>query len=356
MAKEKKATSDKEPIIFKRKRGGKSLTKKEIKHIKSERKKLRKEMKRQGLKKRQDFEVTAASLGLYFDKRRGGLLWWWLKGKALWALLGALFALLFVLFLASLVPQMRGHFTINLSSELMKVGFTLSETEDFANPMPQLFSDPVEDALCISFASIPEDVDTKEGNHSADYFAYSFFLRNESEIPVGYLYNLSINSESKDISRAVWIMLFHNGQMRVFAEANAEGEIEALPSMEFNDRGYPNPWMIDYAEDKSQFELLGSKGSIDYYRVLPIKFASEDTIVTGERTLMETNQIDKFTVVVWLEGDDPECTDELIDGHMGLEMNFRLINEESHNEESDVWSQVADILEDFFANLRFWKD
>ena len=199
MDKDKQTNSKKMPLIFKKKRGGILLDKEEIKYIKSERKKLRKQMKEQGLKKREDFELTAASLGLYFDKSRGGLLLWWLKGKALWALLGALLALLFALFLASKVTQMRGHFTINLSNDLMKMGFLLSETEDFENPLPQLLSNPVEGVPCISISSLPKDIDDIDGDHSDRYFAYTFYLKNESEVAVDYDYELSINSESLDL-------------------------------------------------------------------------------------------------------------------------------------------------------------
>ncbi|MBE6107074.1 MAG: hypothetical protein E7192_00350 [Erysipelotrichaceae bacterium] len=353
---EKQNNSDKQPIIFKKKRGGISLTKGEIKHIKSERKKLRKQMKQRGLKKRQDFEVTAASLGLYFDKRKWGLLFWWLHGRAFWALLGALIALLFLLFLASLVTQMRGHFTINLSDDLMKAGFTLSETQDFAKPNVQLFSDPVEDVPCISLASIPEDVDQHEGNHSDTYFAYTFFMRNESDFAVDYVYDLSINNESKNLSSASWIMLFQNGIMRFFAEAKEDGSIEMIPASNVNDRGYPNPWMKEVVQDQNQFELVGSRGSTDYYRVHPIPFESEDIIVTGDRQNIDSYEIDKYTIVIWLEGDDPDCTDDLIEGHLGLEMNFQLIDEDSQNLKTDIWTTVSTLLDEIVDYLIFWDD
>ena len=32
-------------------------------------------------------------------------------------------------------------------------------------------------------------------------------------------------------------------------------------------------------------------------------------------------------MVLWLEGDDPQATDELIGAHMGVEMSFRLTGE-----------------------------
>ena len=35
--------------------------------------------------------------------------------------------------------------------------------------------------------------------------------------------------------------------------------------------------------------------------------------------------VHKYTVVIWLEGDDPDCTNDLIGAHIGLQMDFRLL-------------------------------
>ena len=85
----KQKKSPGERLAFK-KRGGVRLTKAQVKEIKAGRKKLRKEMRAKGLKKKSDFESTAASMGLYFDKSRLALFLWWLfGGKGRWWLLGA---------------------------------------------------------------------------------------------------------------------------------------------------------------------------------------------------------------------------------------------------------------------------
>ena len=60
--------------IFRRKRGGQELSREQIKAIKKGRKVLRAELKQRGLKSKEDFELTASSLGLYLDKPRG-LIW-----------------------------------------------------------------------------------------------------------------------------------------------------------------------------------------------------------------------------------------------------------------------------------------
>ena len=70
--------------VFKRKRSGQALTREQVKAIKKGRKLLRKEMRAKGLKEKSDFELTATSMGLYFDKHRA-LLWlrWFFHGAGL---------------------------------------------------------------------------------------------------------------------------------------------------------------------------------------------------------------------------------------------------------------------------------
>jgi len=357
MAKQKKELSDAKPKIFKKYRGGTELTKDEIKYIKEERKKLRKDMKKRGLKNKRDFEVTASSLGLYFDKkRRFGLLWWWFHGRGLWALLGSVITLLTVLYIFSTITQMKGHFTINMSEDMFKNGFVLSETEDFAAPTVQLFSNPVDKAPCISFASIPADVDLHEGSHGEGrYFGYTFFLRNEGEDTVDYHYELAINSESKNLSSAAWIMVFEDGQMTFFAKPKEDGTQEVIPGKDVSNRGYPDPVLLKQVADSNQFELMGSNGNRSYYRIVPVNFDTETIVEEKMRNDIAPFEVHKYTVIIWLEGDDPDCTNELIDGHLGLEMNFQLIDEYQANQEKDIWKQIQNTFDDLADNLRFWE-
>lgn len=350
-------STDSKPIFFKRYRGGIELTKIEIKEIKEERKKLRKHMKQQGIKSKKDFELTASTMGLYFDKRRILILPWWFFGKgALWALLGSFGTLLAVLYTFSAVSEKAGNFTINMSEKMFRNGFVLSETADFANPQVKLYSDPVEDAPCISFASIPEDVDNHEGNHGEkNYFAYTFFLRNEGEEAVDYHYELSINSESKDLSKAAWIMLFEDGQMRFFARPNDEGKQEAIPDYDVYNKGYANPALLTQAMEEKQFEYLGSNGRRSFYRIVPINYDSETIVEEKMRYDIKPLDVHKYTVIIWLEGDDPDCTNDLIGGHIGLEMNFQLLDDYNQQNEDDPWKKLQYAFEEIIEDIQFWK-
>ena len=350
-------SSDKQKRLIKKTRGGQILTESEVKDIKRNRKKLRKEMKQLGIKSKQEFELTASSLGYYFDKSKGlGALWWLLRGKAFWALLGALLALLFVFFIFSVATMRKGHFTINLTDDMFRNGFVLSETEDFADPGFELFSEPVEDVPCISIAALPEDIEDWEGTHSdGTYFAYTFWLRNEGQDVVSYEYDILINSESQDLSTATWIMLFENGEMSFYAEESEDGGEEALPAFADNSRGYRiTPFRQQSRYD--QYEVIKSVGNRTYYRAVPISFLSDTLAVSEKYDFIAPGEINKYTVVMWLEGDDPQCTDELIGGHLGLEMQFRLTKEDQEEEESlGFLESITRLVDSIKDALKFWE-
>ncbi len=350
--------SEKKPLIFKKTRAGIQLTKTEVKYIKKERKKLRKLLKKKGLKRKEDFEQTASSLGLYFDdKRRFGLLFWWFKKNGLWALLASLIALLTVMYLFSTITEMKGHFTINMSSSMFKNGFVLSEDSEFGNPSANLFLEQIHVLNPTSFGSLPTDLDEHEGIYSdATFFAYTFYLKNDGEDTFDYNYLLEISSETKDLSSATWVMIFEDDRMRFFAEPNTlTGETEVIPGRSVSNMGYKNPHLMSRSKEKTQFELVGSRGDLNYYRIVPIDFLSDLEIDRDTKYGFKPGDVHKYTVVLWLEGDDPDCTDERIDGHLGLEFKFQLVEEVEIESGGNVWEDITIIFDDIISRFKFWE-
>lgn len=343
--------------IFKRKRANEVLTREQVAAIKKGRKLLRKEMKERGLKDKSDFELTATSMGLYFDKSRM-LLWllWLFHGKGLWALLGALALLLTAMSMFSAVTQMRGHFTINMSDRLFREGFVLSDTVGFENPTTQLFCTPAEGVPCISITSLPANLDEIDGQHNDTYFAYTFYCRNEGESTVGYSWQVNLNSESKDLSSATWVMIFEDGEMLFYAERNKDtGKEECLPAKNDNTRGYiVRPLEQFNKSPETQYEIIKEGNGYDYNRVIPIPFVTDNIVGTGKQESVLPGEVHKYTVVIWLEGDDPDCTDDLIGGHVGMDFYFQLVEEEDGASESgDTFFSHWDA---FWSNLKFWGD
>lgn len=342
--------------FFKRKRSGGELTREQVAAIKKGRKLLRKEMKARGLKEKSDFELTAANMGLYFDKHRWWLwLLWFFHGRALWTLLGALALLMATLFLYSTVTQMRGHFTINMSDGLFQEGFILSETEDFENPTTHLFCTPAENVPCISITHLPDDLDTIDGQHNANYFAYTFYCRNEGESVVDYEWQVVLNSESQNLASACWVMIFEDGEMLFYAAPNEEtGYEEALPAFDDDSRGYIGRPLGEFCQSPElQYETIKEGKNYSYQRVIPIPFVTDSVVATGEQKNVAPMDVHKYTVVIWLEGDDPDCTDDLIGGHVGMEFNFQMIEEEAaagkgKGDFNAHWDA-------FWDNLKFWN-
>lgn len=309
--------------LFKKKRGGVVLSKDEVKAIKAGRKKLRRDMRAKGIKSKKEFELTASSLGLYFDKQRFLALLWWFFGK--WwpaLLLGSAVALVSTLLVFAYVTQLRGHFTISMSDKMFREGFVLSEDVVFTNPTSHLFSTPAENVPCISIIDIPEDIDDAEGEHNSEYFfAYTFFVRNEGDLAGNYRWSLQLNSESKNLSDAAWFMIFEDEEMVFYAKKNENGR-EMLPPKDGNSNmAYLRAPLYDKAKfPDEQYEVIHKSGELSYWRIMPFEFESDDTIASGIQEQVEPMEIHKYTVVIWLEGDDPDCTNDLIGGNLGLEV------------------------------------
>lgn len=340
------------------KRAQEELTKEQIRAIKKGRKLLRKEMRAKGFKEKSDFELTASNMGLYFDKKKGlaGLLWFF-HGRGLLALLAALSVLMAVMFLFSAVTQLQGHFTINMSDGLFKEGFTLSETPDFKNATTHLFCTPAENVPCVSISHLPQNLDEVDGQHNANYFAYTFYCRNEGQSTVSYSWQMNLNSESKKVGEACWVMIFEDGEMLFYAKPNQETDkAEALPAFDDNSRGYVGKPLEKFNKDPdNQYEVIKDNGSFVYSRVVPIPFLSDTVVAVGTQKGVKPMEYHKYTVVIWLEGDDPDCTDDLIGGHVGMDFYLELTDVEDGGRD-DHGNGVDGHWQDFWDNLKYWED
>lgn len=314
--------------LFKYKRAGVTLSEDEVRAIKAGRKKLRADMRAQGIKSKKEFELTASSLGLYFDKQRGlALFWWFLRSKGGWILLGSAAALMLALFGLSAVTELQGHFTVSMSDDLFREGFTLSETKGFENPTTHLFATPAEGVPCVSILDIPTNVDEIDGAHNDTYFAYTFYIRNEGESPQGLDWSLQIRAESRELSEAAWFMIFVDDEMTFYAKANREtAGSEMLPPPSDTRRAYGEPPMYEMAAaPEEQYETIVSEKGITYWRIKPYVFEDEEVVKSGRFEEIVPGEVHKFTVVIWLEGDDPDCTNDRIGGHLGLEFEMDLV-------------------------------
>ncbi|MCR4683813.1 MAG: hypothetical protein K5647_10830 [Clostridiales bacterium] len=307
--------------LFKKKRAGAVLTREEVAEIKAGRKALRLRMKAQKIYTKEDFELTAASLGLYFDKRSGGFLLWFMSH---WPgmLLAALLTLLLVILIFAGVTKLRGLYTISLADELFKEGFTLCDEVSFRTPTVELIAPAAEDVTCVSIRNIPADLDSIDGSYNAGFFSYTYYIRNEGESTLEVDWELVMNQETKKLSDAVWSAVYVDGKPCVYAAPNSStGEPEALPPKGDDSRGYRTlPIGADLPE--GQTEAVKTVGEVTFLRVIPVNFESAKAITRGRFESVAPGEVHKFTVVLWVEGDDPDADDSKIGGVLGCQMNF----------------------------------
>lgn len=262
------------------------------------------------------------------------------------------------------------RFTITLSDDLFNSGFTLSENITFENASSQLVAESVEGVPCISIRDIPKDVNDGEGKYPDDtFFAYTFYCRYEStsDAPVNYHWAVNITEETeipivdketgeqtdtRYTSDAVWVMIFEDNQMTFHAKLGEDGLQEIIPEKTYDESGvevmpkiaYEGAPMMEHAKNPdTQYEVIKKGEYYDYYRIKPQNYLTDKVVAEGIMMGVEPfdmekfdptlpydpanpNGIHKYTVVIWLEGDDPECTNELIGGKIG--MNFRIQLEE----------------------------
>ncbi len=296
------------------------------KRVRRARKILRKELKEKGIRSRADFEQIAWEMGLVIDEKRRGFLWkLWLLGKwlsthlKLGGLIAAAGLLLATLFLLSYVTDHAGAFTINLTGDMMRAGYVLCEEPTFEEPVGRLASEKTKDVNNITISEIDSDVDEINGPHNGENnVAYTFYVKNGSEETSGYHYALKLRSSSLGVPDAAWIMLFEDGRQVIYANMSADGDPERL---------------IGY-EEKPPFYDLAYDADEQYYRqdhewgIQTTPYASDDVVVHGYVENVEPGEIHKYTVAIWLEGNDPECTDAIFGGHATYSMEFDITNDE----------------------------
>lgn len=179
-----------------------------------------------------------------------------------------------------------GKFSINIDEELAEEkGVILYEDSISKQGVRKLYAKDLEYMDNISINWIPENIDTeKDGSHNGtNYIAYTFYLENRGKEKVNYWYTVFIDDVIKGVDEAIRIMIYKNGKKTIYAKVNPDTEKEEP----------------------------GTK-----------KFHSKDIAVLEKSVGFKPGDIDKFTIVVFIEGDDPECINQIIGGEVKLHMEI----------------------------------
>lgn len=178
------------------------------------------------------------------------------------------------------------NFTVTLDSEYGRErGLVLYEELSNKYERTYLKSEDIEYFTDISVNWLPSNIDSEgEGSHNGrNYIAYTFYAENMGQDTINYWTTIEIDDVVKNVDEAIRVMVFKNGEKVIYAKNNRE-------------TGEPEPDTTPFHKD--------------------------DVVMLEQVENFKVGDIDKYTVVIWVEGDDPECKNDLIGGEIKMHMTL----------------------------------
>lgn len=219
----------------------------------------------------------------------------------------AITIIILIMFSISFMQENLGGFTINLNTvQMYRKGISLDTEDTFKNATSRLKIPTLKRGTNISKNDINFDALTHiDGDASGmDYIAYGFYIKNGGIDPVNYVYQINLITKAKGTEKAIRVAVYENNAWTIYAAPKADGS--------------PEEGTVPFLNDEVIFE-----SSCDDFKV---------------------GSINKYVVVMWIEGDDADCTDDIIGGGVKLNMSF------------DTGKHEKVSLKDFFSHLPIFRN
>lgn len=204
------------------------------------------------------------------------------------AILAALVAILLVMYIISMLLTQWGDLVISIGDLYDGKTLMLSDNADFNDAKVTLDGGVVQEVTNITKSWLPQNLDTeKDGQHNGEnYLAYTFYLKNTGDKDLDYETVMNVTGASKSADEAIRVMIYKNGAEQTYAKGT------------YNNR--------EQAETDAT------------------KWEDETVIMHEASSALAAGSVDKFTVVIWCEGNDPECVDAIRGGHVRANMIFNV--------------------------------
>ena len=205
--------------------------------------------------------------------------------------LATVLVVLLVFYCSAMLFGEKSGFSVAISKDDRSRGMiSLSESEDFKEPTVRLNAIGVEQMDNISVLDLPESFECEGGSHNGEnYFAYTFYLKNSGGATADIRSELNIDSVLNGVDDAIRVRVYRDGTPTTYAMLGANGKPE--------------------------------------YNTTP--FYEDDKVFSVVEEGVKKDEIIKYTFVVWLEGDDPECLDNIKGGNVKMSLTFSVDNAET---------------------------
>ena len=209
-------------------------------------------------------------------------------------LLLILFFLAMMYFVVGIVYN-NGNFSVTLDKNLyFTKGMLIYDDVNYKVYRSELYAETPQTFDNISRHWLPNNLhEHGGGSHNGDnYLAYTFFIENQGVDVTDYWYEIIVDDVIKNVDDAVRLRIYHDDEETTYAKLSA-------------------------ATGKPEKDTVA--------------FVSDELITREHVTNFKPGDISKFTVVMWVEGSDLECTDNILGGEFKVHLDFKseFIDEEN---------------------------
>lgn len=190
-----------------------------------------------------------------------------------------------------------GNFVMSIDPDLKDKEIYISKSSEFINPTSLLQADSVRNARDITYTMVDvEEVKKTDGSYNDPYFkylAYTFYVKNFGNESTDLSYYLQITSAKKNVDKTIRVMVI--------------SEVDGVSTER-----------IYMAKDESEAE----------YEDIPdcLEFVNEKMIMEDKVYGFFPEQMIKFSVIIWIEGQDPDTTSDILGGQIKIQMKFSAID------------------------------
>lgn len=192
--------------------------------------------------------------------------------------------LLLILYFVVGIIYSSGNFSITLDKNLyFEKGIIIYDDPDYKVFRAELLAKPPDTFDNISYKWLPNDINDYDGSHNGDnYLAYTFYVENQGSAVSDYWSEIVIDDVIKNVDEAVRVRVYKDGVPTTYAKLSSNGN--------------PEEDTIPFADDK-----LIARDHVEAFK---------------------PGDIIKYTIVLWVEGSDLDCTDNIIGGEFKVYMVF----------------------------------
>lgn len=209
-----------------------------------------------------------------------------IKALKLGLLISALF--LMIIYVILRVVYEQGAFIISLDQNFAKKsGIIIYENDETKESRRILEAEKKEfvSDTCLDWILIEDsEIDKHSGgpHNGNNHIAYTFYIQNLGNDTVNYWYTILIDDVIKNVDEAIRVMIYLNDERMIYAKPSSNGQPETDT----------------------------------------IAFYSDDCVLMNQRQGIKEGETDKMTIVIWVDGPDPDCIDPLIGGQIKMHMEI----------------------------------